>query len=218
MNRRSRGRLAAIVSSLVVVVAVFAAGSAAADGASASCDGRPGTTVLKDTQARVFEHHAIYYACSRTTGRVHQLSGPKSWDDRGDGFELAGSYVAWAQDPSPLVSDLLELLDVDHGSAKTVFPGQEQGEATSSQVQTYLVNDQGTVVWLYDGRGGGVVNSKYYAFSEVLDSRSHRALGSVSSKGNDPQTPAITSLGLSSDGKFAFWLRNGKPHGAPVPK
>jgi hypothetical protein len=199
-------------------VAVFAAGSAAADRASANCDGRAGTTVLKDTQARVFKHGAVYYACSRTTGSVHQLSGPKGWNDRGDGFELAGRYVAWAQDPSLFVSDLLELLDVDHGSAKTVFPGQEQGEATSSWVQTYLVNDQGTMVWLYDGTGGGVTDSKPYAFSEVLDSRSHHALASASTTGNGVPKPPISSLGLSSDGKFAFWLRNGKPRGAPVPK
>jgi hypothetical protein len=214
MSRRSRGRLAAVVSSLVVVVAVFA-GSAAAN--RTSCDGRAGKTVLKDTQARVFHRHAVYYACSRTTGRVHQLSGPKSWDDRGDGFELAGSYVAWAQDPSPFVSDLLELLDVDRGSAKTVFPGQEQGEATSSWVESFLLNDQGTVVWLYDGTGGGVVDAKPYAFSEVLDSRNHHSLGSAKGKGVEP-TPPLTSLGLSSDGKFAFWLDNGTPRGAPVPK
>jgi hypothetical protein len=215
MNRRSRGRFAAIVSSLVV--AVFAAGSAAADGASASCDGRAGTTVLKDTQARVFKHGAVYYACSRTTGSVHQLSAPKSWDDRGGGFELAGRYVAWAADPSPFLSDLLKLIDVDRGSVKTVFPGQEQGEATGSWVQTYLVNDQGTVVWLYDGTGGGVTDSKPYAFSEVLDSRNHHSLASAKGKGVEP-TPPLTSLGLSSDGKFAFWLDNGKPRGAPVPK
>jgi hypothetical protein len=214
MNRRSRGQLAAIV--LILVAVVSAAGGAAANGASATCGGRPGTTLLKDKQARVFERHAVVYACSRTNGRVHQLSGPKSWADRGDGFELAGSYVAWAQDPSPLASDSLELLDVDSGPVKAVFPGHEQGEATSSWVQTFLVNDQGTLVWLYDGTGGGVATSKNYAFSEVLDSRRHRPLASVNRSGKGPQKPPISGLGLSSDGRFAFWLQNGRPRGAPI--
>jgi hypothetical protein len=218
MTRRSRGRLATVVPVLIAVVGGLVSGSAMARLTSAACDARAGTTVLKDTQARVFERHAVYYACSLTTGRGQELSGPKSWLDRGDGFELAGSYVAWAQDPSPYVSDQLRLLDVDRGPVRTIFPGQAQGETTSSWVQSYLVNRRGTVVWLYDGTGGGVVGSPYYAFSEVLDSRNHRALGAASSHGSSPQTPAISSLGLSTDGKFAFWVQKGKPRGAQIPR
>jgi hypothetical protein len=222
----SSRRVAAIVPAIVVVVLVagFASASAAAKRSSAVCDARAGATVLEDAQARVFVHHHIYFACSRTSGSVYTLSGPVSgpnaWFDPGSGFELAGSYVAWTQDPAqPIeVSVAIKLVNVDHGPARTAVPGEEQGEATSSTLEDYVLNDDGTLVWLFDGNYGGVGDSPYTTYSYVGASRGRSTLASVKNTNSQSFSKfPISGLGLSSDGKFVFWIDDGKFDGTRIP-
>jgi hypothetical protein len=210
-----RRRAAAVVSAMVVVAACVLTGSAVAKVSADTCAARAGATVSEDSLARVFERHGAYYACSRASKAFYELSERPAWFDRGSGFELAGRYVAWEQDqvkPSQ-VSERLELLDVDRGPAKTVSPGQDQGQSLVS----FVLNDQGTAVWLIDGTTVTPQGSSYYS-SDVLDSRSANPLATATSNGTGAGGPPLGELALSSDGKFVFWLEpGGTPAGARIP-
>jgi hypothetical protein len=213
-----RAAIATVFAVFAFSVFGLASAGAATKKPAAKCGAQPGTTVLEDAQGRVFTHHKLYYACALGSRTVTTLSGNASFINPGAGFELVGRYVIWSVDESYGVSPELELLDLDHGSAKTVLNDSEEGEATQVSLEDYALNADGTAIWLVD-RGVCGPFGPCTSNSTVGASRGNSTLANVTTTSNDSELPPapITSLGLSADGKLAFWIDQGQADYAQIP-
>jgi hypothetical protein len=200
----ARKRLSALMVLLVGVAALAAAGAAAGHTAR-TCTGRSGSTLLANRYARVFRHRGDVYACARGSTGVSTLSSAED-------IKLAGRYVAWQQIPNRQ-SDSLNVLDTAAGGYVTVGDALNGSPNAVEAIGGYVLNAQGTVVWLFNSTicdpFGPDCNSAAYVLEHSYLGRTTLATATSSAR-----VHPFTGLAISADGTVAYWLEYGQLEGA----
>jgi hypothetical protein len=214
MSHLSIRRTAATLPLIAVVVALVGTASAGARtvarGASASCAGRAGNTVMQDGQVRVFTAFRTYYACVVGSPKVRVLGAASSIS----GVDLAGKYVAWEVNIIEPYG-VLKLQDLDQAKAVTVARVPNEGVAGASALPAYVLTDQGTIVWLLSTEHCDPVTAACMSTGTVRE-RSGRGSRVLTSVSKHQMAYPITALGMSADQKWVYWVVNGAVKGTEI--
>ncbi len=200
----ARKRMSALTVLLVAVAALAAAGAAAGRTAR-TCTDRSGPTLLENRYARVFRHRGDVYACARGTTGVSTLASAQD-------IKLAGRYVAWQQIPNRQ-SNSLNVLDTATGGFVTVGDALNGSRNAVEAIGGYVLNAQGTVVWLFDSTICDPFGPDCTSAGYVLE---HSYLGrtTLATATSSARIDPFTGLGISTDGTMAYWLQDGRLAGA----
>src|SRR4051794_33714124 len=195
---------ARLAGTLAVVLAAFAALPAAPASAAPSCRSAStarGTRVVTVSEtAVVFTRKANYYGCLYKKGNLRKLPVSCCFPER---FTLAGRYVAYTFRGSADgdETDRIGLYDLKTGKGKNLDPGNtfEPNVIDTNQIIFgFFVRTNGTIAWLQttDPATDEGPNQVHVVGPDGVNR--------VLDEGNIPQG----SLGLSSDGKTLYWLKD----------
>ena len=207
-------RLARTLVVVVAAAAAFTALPAAPASAAQSCSSASkarGASVVASSDTAVVFGNGRYYGCLYKKGKVRKLPVSCCFPER---FTLGGRYVAYTFRGSAEgdETDRIGLYDLKTGKVKNLDPGNtfEPNVIDTGQIIFgFFVRTNGTIAWLQtSGDQQASVPGPNQVHVVGPD-----GVNRVIDEGNIPQG----SLGLSSDGKTLYWLKDGAPQTAVLP-